>query len=34
MPMLITLRMRFAVCPFQAPLRTRFANSAILSSTA
>ena len=33
MPMLITLRMRFPVCPFQAPLRTRWANSLILSRT-
>ena len=24
MPMLITFRMRFPVCPFHAPLRTRF----------
>ncbi len=34
MPMLTTLRMRLPVWPFQAPLRTRFAKSAIRSSTA
>ena len=34
MPMLTTLRMRLPVWPFHAPLRTRSANSAILSSTA
>ena len=34
MPMLTTLRMRFPVWPFHAPLRTRSANSLILSSTA
>ena len=34
MPMLITLRMRLPVWPFQAPLRTRLAKSLILSSTA
>ena len=34
MPMLMTLRMRFPVWPFHAPLRTRSANSLILSSTA
>ena len=31
MPMLITFLMLLPVCPFQAPLRTRSANSAILS---
>ena len=34
MPMLTTLRMRLPVCPFQAPLRTRSAKSAMRSSTA
>ena len=34
MPMLMTLRMRLPVWPFQAPLRTRSAKSAILSRTA
>ena len=34
MPMLITLRMRLPVWPFQSPLRTRLAKSAILSRTA
>ena len=34
MPMLTTLRMRLPVWPFHAPLRTRFAKSAIRSSTA
>ena len=34
MPILTTLRMRLPVWPFHAPLRTRSANSAILSSTA
>ena len=34
MPMLTTLRMRLPVWPFQAPLRTRSAKSAIRSSTA
>ena len=34
MPMLTTLRIGLPVCPFQAPLRTRFAKSAIRSSTA
>src|SRR5438128_9586523 len=34
MPMLMTLRMRLAVCPFHAPLRTRLAKSVIWSSTA
>ena len=34
MPMLMTLRMRLPVWPFHAPLRTRLAKSAILSSTA
>ena len=34
MPMLTTLRMRLPVWPFHAPLRTRFANAAIRSSTA
>ncbi len=34
MPMLTTLRMRLPVWPFHAPLRTRFAKSAIWSSTA
>ena len=34
MPMLTTLRMRLPVCPFHAPLRTRFEKSAIRSSTA
>ena len=34
MPMLTTLRMRLPVWPFHAPLRTRSAKSAILSSTA
>src|SRR5207344_1266017 len=34
MPMLMTLRMRLPVCPFQSPLRTRLEKSAILSSTA
>ena len=34
MPMLMTLRMRLPVWPFHAPLRTRSAKSAILSSTA
>ena len=34
MPMLMTLRMRLPVWPFQAPLRTRLEKSAILSSTA
>jgi hypothetical protein len=34
MPMLTTLRMRRPVWPFQAPLRTRSTNDAILSSTA
>ena len=34
MPILITLRMRLPVWPFQAPLRTPSAKSAILSSTA
>ena len=34
MPMLMTLRMRLPVWPFQSPLRTRSAKSAILSSTA
>ena len=33
MPMLITLRMRFPVCPFQLPSRSRLAKSAILSRT-
>src|SRR4029450_2917475 len=33
-PMLTTWRMRLPVCPFQAPLRTRFEKSAIASSTA
>ena len=32
--MLMTLRMRRPVWPFHAPLRTRSANAAILSSTA
>ena len=34
MPMLMTLRMRLPVWPFQSPLRTRLEKSAILSSTA
>ena len=34
MPMLMTLRMRLPVWPFQSPLRTRSEKSAILSSTA
>ena len=34
MPMLTTLRMRLPVWPFQAPLRTRWRNRAILSRTA
>src|SRR2546430_23109 len=34
MPMLMTLRIRLAVCPFHAPLRTRLAKSVIWSSTA
>ena len=34
MPMLTTFLIRLPVCPVQAPLRTRSANSAILSSTA
>ena len=33
MPILMTLRMRLPVWPFQAPLRTRSQKSAILSST-
>ena len=34
MPMLTTLLIRFPVCPFHSPLRTRSAKAAILSSTA
>ena len=34
MPILITLRIFLPVWPFQAPLRTRSAKAAILSSTA
>ena len=34
MPMLTTFRIRFPVCPFHSPLRTRFENALILSSTA
>ena len=34
MPMLITLRMRLPVCPFQSPPRTRSANALMRSSTA
>ncbi len=34
MPMLTMLRIRLPVWPFQSPLRTRFANPVILSSTA
>jgi len=34
MPMLTTLRMRLPVCPVQAPLRTRFEKTVIMSSTA
>ena len=34
MPMLTILRMRFPVCPFHSPLRTRLAKADIASRTA